>query len=51
MEIEVRWRLFVENLLIFRELVRNMMGLIGNIAEVDDLRKQLMQDEYVEIFW
>ncbi|PAV87579.1 hypothetical protein WR25_04800 [Diploscapter pachys] len=33
-----------------RELVRNMMGLIGNIAEVDDLRKQLMQDEYVEIF-
>lgn len=33
-----------------RELVRNMMGLIGNIAEVDRLRSQLMKDDYVKIF-
>ncbi|KAE9421107.1 hypothetical protein Angca_005735, partial [Angiostrongylus cantonensis] len=33
-----------------RELVRNMMGLIGNIAEVDSLRSQLMNDDYVKIF-
>lgn len=33
-----------------RELVRNMMGLIGNIAEVDELRSQLMKDDYVKIF-
>uniref|UniRef100_A0A8R1DWR5 Armadillo repeat-containing protein 8 n=1 Tax=Caenorhabditis japonica TaxID=281687 RepID=A0A8R1DWR5_CAEJA len=33
-----------------RELVRNMMGLIGNIAEVDRLRNQLMKDDYVKIF-
>ncbi|KAF1763581.1 hypothetical protein GCK72_011848 [Caenorhabditis remanei] len=33
-----------------RELVRNMMGLIGNIAEVDSLRSQLMKDDYVNIF-
>lgn len=33
-----------------RELVRNMMGLIGNIAEVDALRSQLMKDDYVNIF-
>ncbi|CAL2035121.1 hypothetical protein CAEBREN_26163 [Caenorhabditis brenneri] len=33
-----------------RELVRNMMGLIGNIAEVDSLRPQLMKDDYVKIF-
>ncbi|KAJ1358396.1 hypothetical protein KIN20_016807 [Parelaphostrongylus tenuis] len=33
-----------------RELVRNMMGLIGNIAEVDGLRSQLMNDDYVKIF-
>lgn len=32
------------------ELVRNMMGLIGNIAEVELLRGQLMQDEYINIF-
>ncbi|GMT19078.1 hypothetical protein PFISCL1PPCAC_10375, partial [Pristionchus fissidentatus] len=33
-----------------RELVRNMMGLIGNIAEVDSLRNQLMKDSYITIF-
>ncbi|PIO56146.1 hypothetical protein TELCIR_22459, partial [Teladorsagia circumcincta] len=27
-----------------------MMGLIGNIAEVDGLRSQLMNDDYVKIF-
>uniref|UniRef100_A0A914CRH3 Uncharacterized protein n=1 Tax=Acrobeloides nanus TaxID=290746 RepID=A0A914CRH3_9BILA len=32
------------------ELVRNMMGLIGNIAEVETLRGQLMHDEYINIF-
>ncbi|CAI4231207.1 unnamed protein product [Auanema sp. JU1783] len=33
-----------------RELVRNMMGLIGNIAEVNEFRSQLMKDDYVRIF-
>uniref|UniRef100_A0A183CT84 Rif1_N domain-containing protein n=1 Tax=Globodera pallida TaxID=36090 RepID=A0A183CT84_GLOPA len=33
------------------ELMRNMMGLIGNIAEVDELRGQLMHDDYLKIFW
>ncbi|KAI1704299.1 zyg eleven-related protein 1 [Ditylenchus destructor] len=32
------------------ELVRNMMGLIGNIAEVESLRGQLMDDNYLRIF-
>lgn len=32
------------------ELVRNMMGLIGNIAEVENFRCHLMQDEYINIF-
>ncbi|KAL4002317.1 hypothetical protein ACH3XW_2960 [Acanthocheilonema viteae] len=32
------------------ELVRNMMGLIGNIAEVEQLRAQLMLDDYINIF-
>uniref|UniRef100_A0A914WS21 Uncharacterized protein n=1 Tax=Plectus sambesii TaxID=2011161 RepID=A0A914WS21_9BILA len=32
------------------ELVRNMMGLIGNIAEVQELRFQLMKDDYISIF-
>uniref|UniRef100_A0A914I9L0 Uncharacterized protein n=1 Tax=Globodera rostochiensis TaxID=31243 RepID=A0A914I9L0_GLORO len=32
------------------ELVRNMMGLIGNIAEVYELRGKLMHDDYLKIF-
>lgn len=32
------------------ELVRNMMGLIGNIAEVETLRYQLMNVNYINIF-
>jgi len=32
------------------ELLRNMMGLIGNVAEVDYLRPRLMESRYVSIF-
>ncbi|XP_045198944.2 protein zer-1 homolog [Mercenaria mercenaria] len=32
------------------ELLRNMMGLMGNIAEVQKLRKDLMNKEYVTVF-
>uniref|UniRef100_A0A915ISZ0 Zyg eleven-related protein 1 n=1 Tax=Romanomermis culicivorax TaxID=13658 RepID=A0A915ISZ0_ROMCU len=32
-------------------LMRNMMGLIGNIAEVKELRGQLMVSSYIQIFW
>jgi len=32
------------------ELLRNMMGLMGNVAEVDYLRPHLMQQQYVSIF-
>ncbi|XP_034938971.1 protein zer-1 homolog [Chelonus insularis] len=32
------------------ELLRNMMGLLGNVAEVDYLRPDLMQRKYVSVF-
>ncbi|XP_046330242.1 protein zer-1 homolog isoform X1 [Haliotis rufescens] len=32
------------------ELLRNMMGLMGNIAEVKELRPRLMVTEYVQVF-
>ncbi|KAK3088587.1 hypothetical protein FSP39_020920 [Pinctada imbricata] len=32
------------------ELLRNMMGLMGNIAEVKHLRQKLMNSEFIEIF-
>ncbi|KAK0181470.1 hypothetical protein PV327_003754 [Microctonus hyperodae] len=32
------------------ELLRNMMGLLGNVAEVDYLRPHLMQQQYVTVF-
>lgn len=32
------------------ELLRNMMGLLGNVAEVKDLRHYLMTPDYVTVF-
>ncbi|XP_011455027.3 protein zer-1 homolog [Magallana gigas] len=32
------------------ELLRNMMGLMGNIAEVRELRKKLMEGDFMDIF-
>ncbi|UYV66157.1 ZER1 [Cordylochernes scorpioides] len=32
------------------DLLRNMMGLLGNVAEVKALRPRLMKDEYVKVF-
>ncbi|XP_073975852.1 protein zer-1 homolog isoform X2 [Rhodnius prolixus] len=32
------------------ELMRNMMGLLGNVAEVEDLRPKLMTSEYISVF-
>ena len=32
------------------ELLRNMMGLLGNVAEVEALRPQLMTSEFVSVF-
>lgn len=32
------------------ELLRNMMGLLGNVAEVRELRSKLMTPEYVSVF-
>lgn len=32
------------------ELLRNMMGLLGNVAEVRELRPRLMRDEYLAVF-
>lgn len=32
------------------ELLRNMMGLLGNVAEVEDLRCFLMTSEYLQVF-
>lgn len=31
-------------------LLRNMMGLLGNVAEVSDLRSSLLQDKYIALF-
>ncbi|KAL1424380.1 hypothetical protein MTO96_020172 [Rhipicephalus appendiculatus] len=45
--------LFLECLRIFTdkpELLRNMMGLLGNVAEVKELRPRLMRDEYLLVF-
>jgi len=33
-----------------QDLLRNMMGLLGNVAEVKDLRPYLMTKEFVEEF-
>lgn len=32
------------------ELLRNMMGLLGNVAECVDLRQKLMQEDYINCF-
>ena len=32
------------------ELLRNMMGLLGNVAEVKSLRPKLMTQEFIEVF-
>lgn len=32
------------------ELLRNMMGLLGNVAEVQRLRPRLMTTEYITVF-
>ncbi|XP_012281887.1 protein zer-1 homolog isoform X2 [Orussus abietinus] len=32
------------------ELLRNMMGLLGNVAEVEELRVNLMDQQYVSVF-
>lgn len=32
------------------ELIRNMMGLLGNVAEVKELRYKLMVPHYIKVF-
>lgn len=32
------------------ELLRNMMGLLGNVAEVKTLRHRLMTSEFIQVF-
>lgn len=32
------------------ELLRNMMGLLGNVAEVKVLRQRLMTSQFVSVF-
>lgn len=32
------------------ELLRNMMGLVGNVAEVKLLRNRLMKSEFITVF-
>jgi len=32
------------------DLLRNMMGLLGNVAEVQNLRPKLMTEEFVKVF-
>jgi len=33
------------------ELLRNMMGLLGNVAEVKHLRRRLMTSEFIKVFY
>lgn len=33
------------------ELLRNMMGLLGNVAEVAELRPQLMNTLFLDVFY
>lgn len=35
---------------IYLELLRNMMGLLGNVAECQHLRHRLMKPEYIQRF-
>jgi Zyg-11 protein homolog len=30
--------------------MRNMMGLLGNVAEVSELRSRLMQGHFIKVF-
>lgn len=32
------------------ELLRSMMGLLGNVAEVEHLRPRLMLEQYITVF-
>ena len=34
----------------FVDLLRNMMGLLGNVAEVKELRCRLMQPNFIKTF-
>ncbi|XP_066928047.1 protein zer-1 homolog [Clytia hemisphaerica] len=46
-------RMFVKSLELYPnalELHRNIMGLMGNVGEVKELRSRLMTDEYINIF-
>jgi Zyg-11 family protein len=43
------WRCYKE-WSVRKDLVRNMLGLIGNIAEVEHLRNYLMDDNLIKIF-
>ena len=43
----------IDRLQAFRErdeLLRNMMGLLGNVAEVKWLRPKLMTQKFIEVF-
>lgn len=33
-----------------QELHRNMLGLLGNVAEVKELRPQLMTSQFISVF-
>lgn len=46
-------RIFTQCLTVFpesEELLRNMMGLLGNVAEVFELRRLLMKEQLMDIF-
>jgi Zyg-11 family protein len=53
----VAWYGNFTNMLLFlqtfpqrEELLRNMMGLLGNVAEVQMLRQRLMTSQFVSVF-
>lgn len=42
---------FLEILLFSNDLLVNFFSLKGNIAEVRELRKKLMEGDFMDIFW
>lgn len=57
---QINWRIIITNCHAFigclqsfpekDELLRNMMGLLGNVAEVKRLRSRLMTSEFIKVF-
>lgn len=48
--LKLYWNAFLQCFSDKDELLRNMMGLVGNVAEVKRLRWRLMKTEFISVF-